>query len=105
MNNLYYIENQGCDDTTCGLARISDDDFPKFKEMIENLNKNSYYGCMPTIQVWRVKESEIEEVVYDPDKYCGDGKYVSKSQLLYMDGKTYTFVKRSPAFSDMELVI
>ena len=81
MTNLYYIENQGCDDTTCGLARITDEDFPKFKEIIENLNENSYYGCMPTIQVWRIKEKDIREKE--------DANSLSASNRLHLDGKTY----------------
>ena len=34
---LYYVKNVGCDATTYGLVRISDEDFPKFKSFIENL--------------------------------------------------------------------
>ena len=40
MNKLYYVRNVGCDDTTCGLVRISEEDFTKFKSFIENLNRN-----------------------------------------------------------------
>ena len=54
MLNLYYIENMGCDDTTHGLARMSDEEFAVFKRVIENLNKNSTYGCMPTIAVYKM---------------------------------------------------
>lgn len=103
MSNLYYIENIGCDDCTIGLARISDEDFPKFKEIIENLNKNSYYGYMPTIQVWRIDESSIEEVVFDPEDH-GVGS-CHKSNLLYMGGKTYILKKGSAVFTDLDLVI
>jgi hypothetical protein len=35
--NLYFIANSGCDATTYGLARIPEEDFPKFKTMIEKL--------------------------------------------------------------------
>ena len=41
MDNLYYIVNMGCDDETHGLAIISDEEFPRFKQIIEDLNKNS----------------------------------------------------------------
>ena len=51
MNKLYFIANSGCDATTHGIARIADEDFDKFKTIIENLNRNSHYGCMPTIAV------------------------------------------------------
>lgn len=98
MSNLYYIENQGCDDTTCGLARITDEDFPKFKEIIENLNKNSYYGCMPTIQVWRVDEEDIREL--EPDEDVG----LCAWKQLHLDGKRYELVKAPPC-TDMDQVI
>lgn len=32
MTNLYYIQNVGCDDTTHGLARMTDDQFATFKK-------------------------------------------------------------------------
>jgi hypothetical protein len=79
--NLYYIENVGCDDETCGLADIPDDVFPKFKEIIENLNKNSTYGCMPKIQVYKVDSELFREHNYD------DGT----SDYLYLGDKVYVF--------------
>ena len=38
---LYFIRNVGCDDETVGLAILTDGEFAKFKEVVENLNKNS----------------------------------------------------------------
>ena len=58
---LYYINNEGCDATTYGLVRISDGDFPKFKSFIENLNKNSTYGCMPKIYIDEVTDHPTEK--------------------------------------------
>lgn len=49
LTNLYLIRNCGCDDTTTGLARMTDEEFEFFKTVIENLNRNSPYGCMPMI--------------------------------------------------------
>ena len=83
MTKLYYIENQGCDDTTHGLVRISDEDFPKFKTFIENLNKNSTYGCMPVIHVYEIDESNIH--LYDEVKEA----YGCDSDKLYLDDKIY----------------
>jgi hypothetical protein len=80
MTRLYYIENCGCDDTTCGLVRISDEDFSKFKSFIENLNKNSTYGCMPKIHVY-----EIDETIVHPWS-----KDDSDSDRLYLDDSIYT---------------
>ena len=80
MINLYYICNIGCDAETHGLARISDEDFPKFKEIIENLNKNSTYACMPEIQVYKINESLIRDYSTDDDAY----------DHLYLDGGEYS---------------
>lgn len=88
MSNLYYIENRGCDDETLGLVYISDEDFPKFKEFIENLNKNSTYACQPTISVYKINLDDLRGAT-DEDKdysrmYLGDKVYVLKdySKLL-----------------------
>ena len=108
MSNLYYIENCGCDATTHGLVRVSDDDFPKFKSFIENLNKNSYYVCMPTIEVYKIEESDIREFVVNPDAEWGDDDYVDKDEILYLDGETYTFaegVTRWDLYNRLERII
>ena len=79
MTNLYYIENMGCDDTTHGLARMSDEEFAVFKRVVENLNKNSTYGCMPTIAVYKINDSFIRPATNDDSSenilYMADGKY------------------------------
>lgn len=61
MTNLYYIENIGCDDTTHGLASMTDEEFVVFKRVVENLNKNSTYECMPTIAVYKISDSFIRQ--------------------------------------------
>lgn len=77
---LYFVKNCGCDDTTHGLAIIQDDDFPKFEEFIQNLNKNSTYGCMPIIEVYKVDASRLREATEEDDDY----------KHLYLNGKAYT---------------
>lgn len=90
---LYFIENEGCDDTTKGVARISDEDFPKFKEIIENLNKNSTYGCMPTIKVYKIDMNDLQEVEYDPKvRFCDAG--YSDDDFLFFDDKTYILARK-----------
>ena len=80
MKDLYYIENCGCDDTTVGLVSIPEEHFPAFKTFIENLNKNSNYGCMPTIDVYKINEDMIREATeedrIDRVMYFNDKKYV-----------------------------
>ena len=105
-DKLYFIANQGCDATTCGIARISDENFPKFKEIIENLNKNSYYGCMPVISVYKIDINQLREFEYNPDADCWDEGYVDKDRVFYLDGKTYTFAEEYFSYySDLECVI
>lgn len=105
-DSLYFIENQGCDATTYGLARVSDEDFPKFKTFIENLNKNSYYGCMPVISVYKISMNALKEVDYNPNAEILDVGYIDKDQVFYLDGKTYTFVDEYFSYySECECVI
>lgn len=79
MTNLYYIENNGCDDTTHGLARMTDEEFTVFKRVVENLNKNSTCGCMPTIAVYKISDSFIRQATSNDSSenvlYMTDGKY------------------------------
>lgn len=86
MDKLYYIENCGCDDTTHGLVRISDEDFPKFKTFIENLNKNSTYGCMPRIHVYEIDESDIHPLTEDD---CDSDKLYFNDQIYAVDREWY----------------
>lgn len=95
MSNLYYIRNCGCDDTTCGLAEIPDVFFPYFKEIIENLNKNSTYGCMPTIEVFKVLD-RTRLRLWDED----DAEY----KRLFLNDKVYMLTD-SYNFDGFEQVI
>lgn len=105
-DNLYFIENQGCDATTYGLARINDDEFPRFKAVIENLNKNSYYGCMPVISVYKASMDNFKEINYNPSAEVWDDDYIDKDQVFYLDDKVYTFAtKYFYYWDDLECVI
>ena len=105
-NNLYFIENQGCDATTYGLVIINDDEFPKFKLFIENLNKNSYYHCMPVISVYKINMNDLKEINYNPNADPWDDDYVDKENVFYFDNKTYTFAEEYFSYySELECVI
>ena len=105
-DNLYFIENQGCDDTTCGVVMVSDEDFPKFQSFIENLNKNSSYPCMPVISVYKIDRSDLKEINYNPEAEVWDIDYIDKDEVFYLDGKTYTFaVQFFPYDGECECVI
>lgn len=90
MLNLYFIRNCGCDDTTSGLARMTDEEFTFFKNVIEDLNKNSTYGCMPTIEVHKIDEDMIREATDEDDRdnvlYFGEARYILKDRWsIYSD--------------------
>lgn len=82
MNNLYYIVNTGYNDETCGFAIISDEEFPHFKQIVEDLNKNSH-RYMPTISIYKIDESFIRPANDTDNSYA----------VFYLGGKEYTFVK------------
>ena len=86
MTKLYYIENEGCDATTYGLVRISDEDFPKFRSFVENLNRNSHYGCMPVISVSEIDEKFIHPYIKPEDN---EAWYIDED-ILWLDGIAYT---------------
>ena len=71
MDNLYYIVNMGCDDET------------RFKQIIEDLNKNSQYGCMPTISIYKIDGSLIRPA-NDTD---------SAYDILYLNNAKYVLAK------------
>jgi hypothetical protein len=96
MDNLYFIDNVGCDDETYGLVRIPDEYFPKFKKFIEDLNKNSTYGCKPNISVYKCSMDLFREAT-DED---------NKSDCLYFEDKVYVTKGTTwTAISKMECVI
>lgn len=91
MTNLYLIRNCGCDDTTVGLVRMTEEQLKFFKDTIENLNKNSTYGCMPTIYVYKIDEDLVREATDEDDKddmmYLDDCRYVLKDEwVVWQDG-------------------
>lgn len=95
MANLYYIRNVGCDDTTCGLARMTDDELNFFKRVIENLNKNSTYGCMPTIAVYKIDE----DMLIEPNE--GD----MKEDIMHLDDREYVLKDRWFMTEEVERII
>lgn len=86
MYKLYYIRNTGCDDETYGLVRISDEDFPKFKAFVENLNKNSRCGCQPTISVYKIDPAMAVEIREE------DVENINPEKRLYLEGKVFYFL-------------
>ena len=95
MEELYYIRNVGCDDETRGLAIIPKEFFNTFKEIIENLNENSQYGCMPTIDVFKIDKNVLREATDDDEPYnilhLGEKKYALKEPIY--DYETDNYIK------------
>ena len=87
ITDLYLIRNCGCDDITTGLVRMSDEQLEFFKATIENLNKNSTYGCMPTIELYQIDENMFREAEDDDPveniMYLDDHKYVLEDGLRW----------------------
>lgn len=87
MADLFFIQNCGCDDETIGLARMTDEQLSFFKTTIEDLNKNSTYGCMPKIYVYRIDENMIREAEDDDPEanimYLGDCRCVLEDGLRW----------------------
>ena len=94
-SDLYLILNQGCDDTTKGLAFIPKTYFDKFKSFIEDLNTNSTYECMPIIKVYKIDENMIRPAETEDD------------DILYLNGNTYVIKDNSIFYTEgrMEQVI
>lgn len=95
---LVYICNEGCDASTYGVARFSQEGFAEFSKAVIELNKNSYYQCMPTIHFYEIKEDDLlyicEEGAMDRGKvedcgYNNDGIDTWPTYPLYLDGKWY----------------
>ena len=82
--NLYFIRNIGCDDKTCGLARMADSEVEHFSDIVKDLNKNSTYGCMPIIEVYRISEDMIREA-NDKD---------SKDNIMYLGANRYVLIEQ-----------
>ena len=54
----YKISNIGCDDYTEGVFELTEEQYEFLDNLFEELNKNSTYGCMPTIYVEEIQSTE-----------------------------------------------
>ena len=104
--NLYLVVNRSRVDVTRGLVRISDDDFPRFKTFIENLNKNSHCSDQPVILVYKITMDVLKEIKYDPSALPWERGYVDIEEVFYLDDKEYTFKDENfLCFNELELAI
>lgn len=52
----YKITNYGCDDETEGIFEFSEEQADFLNNVFTELNKNSTYGCMPTIYIKEIDD-------------------------------------------------
>ena len=57
----YKILNRGCDDETEGIFEFTKEQFEFLNNVFEELNKNSTYGCMPTIYIDEIADHPTEK--------------------------------------------
>ena len=89
---LYYIENVGCDTVTYGIAELTKEEFDVLISFIKDLNNNSYYGCMPTIDVYEASWSDFVEVPKERlNRKRFEVEYVDFEDRLYLKDKVYTW--------------
>lgn len=95
MSDLYFIENIGCDDETCGLAVIPDIVMPYVQSTINNLNKNSQFRCMPTIEIYRINDSLIRPATENDRPrdilHTNYGNYVLVKDIQFYDRDAHEF--------------
>lgn len=80
---LVLIRNYGCDDTTTGLAQFNtEEELEKFIKIINDLNENSTYGCMPSIGLYEINQEDIVKLSLAETE-------VEEKDILYLDGEKY----------------
>ena len=55
-----FIRNMGCHDDTYGEFNFTEEQYKFLKNTFEELNKNSDYGCMPTITIGEIVDEKGE---------------------------------------------
>lgn len=88
---LVLIVNSGCDDTTKGLVEVNEKELNLLCETFYFLNKNSSYGCMPTIELYKIQEDKLRELPLIGDLKEED--FNTKDVLYFKDGKRFTFLE------------
>lgn len=98
---MYLIENCGCDDTTLGLVELNDEQIDLFVRTIINLNMNSTYGCMPTVNIYRVPDGKFRKMTKEEienDDMWSEG-FIEKRDRIYYSGMPYTFTEEYGRFN------
>lgn len=77
------IINTGCDDETIGFCELTETEFHFVENLFNELNKNSLYGCQPTIKI--ILAPNLKEVSEDYEEETGDYSHIIKR----INGKRY----------------
>lgn len=88
---LYFVCNNGCDDTTHGLVEVCEEQQEQFFQFIRDLNRNSSYGCMPTISLYEVSWDDFKEVPQPLETDIWGENYIEPRDRLYFNGKIFTY--------------
>lgn len=56
--SLYEITNIGCDDETCNTFDLTENEYKFLNMIFTELNKQSYYDCMPKIYIEKKEEED-----------------------------------------------
>ena len=90
---LVLIVNSGCDGTTKGLVEVNEKELKLLCETFYFLNKNSSYGCMPTIKLYKIQEDKLRELSLIGDLEEED--FNANDVLYFKNGKRFTFLEYS----------
>ena len=75
----YYIQNNGCDDSTELAIELTDAEVETFTRICKELNKKSSYQCQPKIALYKYDECQTEKSDYDDEVYVN--VYTAKNLL------------------------
>lgn len=60
---LYMIKNNGCDDTTTSVMKLTKSEYRTLSRFIRKNNKNSTYGCQPVIEIFKFRKKKTKKEV------------------------------------------
>lgn len=93
---LYLIENQGCDAATYSIQEFTHEELKFFGQLILDLNKNSYYGCMPKIHIyetdWNYFKKISEKELKNTEVW--DDEYIDPEYRFWYKNQCYTFLEK-----------
>lgn len=55
---LYMIKNNGCDDTTTSVMKLTKSEYRTLSRFIRKNNKNSTYVCQPVVEIFKFRKKK-----------------------------------------------